>query len=119
MSYTRCCRFPQYPSGGKLKNARGIIKSINENGFSHLISTEYGSSGNPIFLKDSLNVIGIHKARDIENEENYGDFIYPIFKIINDFIEKSKKIKNKENKPIRHLSSKINHKNRKRNTISQ
>ena len=74
-------------------NARGIIKIINENSFSHLTSTEYGSSGSPIFLKDSLNVIGIHKARDIEKEENYGDFISPIFKIINDFIEKSKKTK--------------------------
>ena len=92
---------PQYPSGGKLKNVRGIIKSINEDSFIHLTRKEYGSSGNPIFLKDTLKVIGMHKAGSNEKEENYGGFIFPIFKILNDFIEKNKKNENKGNKPIR------------------
>ena len=92
---------PQYPSGGKLKNVRGIIKSINEDSFIHLTRKEYGSSGNPIFLKDTLKVIGMHKAGSDEKEENYGGFIFPIFKILNDFIEKNKKNENKGNKPIR------------------
>ena len=91
---------PQYPSGGKLKNARGIIKSINEDSFTHLASTEYGSSGSPIFLKDSLKIIGIHKKRSIDKEENYGDFISPIFKILKDFIEKKTKNENYENKHV-------------------
>ena len=73
---------PQYASGAELKNARGIIKSINEDEFIHLVSTVYGSSGSPIFLKDSLKVIGIHKERDLYKEENIGDFISPIFNII-------------------------------------
>lgn len=77
---------PQYPSSGRLKNARGIIKSINEDILIHLVSTEYGSSGSPIFLRNSLKVIGIHKARSEEKEENYGNLISPIFKIIKDEI---------------------------------
>lgn len=70
---------PQYASGAELKNSKGIIKSINEDEFFHLVSTEGGSSGSPIFLKDSLKVIGIHKRRDPDKEENVGDFISPIF----------------------------------------
>ena len=98
---------PQYPSGGRLKNAQGIIKSINEDNIIHLVNTEYGSSGSPIFLKDSLKVIGIHKARNNEKEENYGNLIFPILKIIKDEIllrnisnEKNKNNKNNENKTI-------------------
>ena len=94
---------PQYPSSGRLKNARGIIKSINEDILIHLVSTEYGSSGSPIFLKNSLKVIGIHKARSEEKEENYGNLISPIFKIIKDelFLINNVIDKNKENKTKR------------------
>ena len=81
---------PQYASGAELKNAKGIIKSIKEDEFFHLVSTEDGSSGSPIFLKDSLKVIGIHKRRDPDKEENVGDFISPIFnRIKNDFFKKN------------------------------
>jgi hypothetical protein len=38
----------------------------------------------------------MHKAGSNEKEENYGGFIFPIFKILNDFIEKNKKMKTKE-----------------------
>lgn len=103
---------PQYPSAGRLKNARGIIKSINEDEFIHLVSTESGSSGSPIFLKDSLKIIGIHKARSEEKEENYGNLISPIFKIIkdeifliNNFIERNKNNKNNnENNTKKYVS---------------
>ena len=55
----------QYP-GGKLSYSKGKIKKINNNEFTHLASTEPGSSGSPIFLLDSNKVIGIHKG----SEEN-------------------------------------------------
>jgi len=86
---------PQYPSGQKLKNARGIIKDIDNNEIIHLANTEKGSSGSPIFLVDSIKVIGIHKQGDSFYKENIGDFIYPALdEIYKDF---SKKIYKKKN----------------------
>ena len=41
----------------------------------NLASTKKGSSGSPIFLKDGIKVIGIHKSGNKNNSENYGDFI--------------------------------------------
>ena len=78
----------------KLKNSRGIIKKIENEEFIHLASTEHGSSGSPIFLKDSIKIIGIHKQGDREQTENYADFISPIFNILKNDI---KIIKNKIN----------------------
>ena len=52
---------PQYARGEDLVNARGIIKKINKYEFTHLANTEEGSSGSPIFLENSIDVIGIHK----------------------------------------------------------
>ena len=53
----------QFPKGGDLQFSEGKIKSINfyKYEFSHLASTLNGSSGSPIFLKDSIKVLGIHK----------------------------------------------------------
>ena len=53
----------QYPKG-QLSYAYGKIKEINKikYEFSHLVSTNVGSSGSPIFLKDSIQVIGIHRG---------------------------------------------------------
>jgi len=83
---------PQYPNGKELMNARGIIKEINNNEFTHLANTEKGSSGSPIFLENSIDVIGIHKEDNKDKTENYGDFIYPaINKIKNDIREKKNK----------------------------
>ena len=73
---------PQYPSGQKLKNSKGIIKNINNYEFIHLASTENCSSGSPIFLKDSIKIIGIHKQGNKKKNENYADFIFPIFNIL-------------------------------------
>ena len=78
---------PQYAGGKKLVNARGIIKEINKYEFTHLVNTEKGSSGSPIFLENSIFVIGIHKQGN--KTENYGDFIYPVIELIrNDIYEK-------------------------------
>ena len=51
----------QYPSG-KSSYSFGKLKSINDNfEFAHSASTLQGSSGSPIFLKNTSKVIGIHK----------------------------------------------------------
>ena len=68
----------QYPLGN-ISYSNGIIKKINQNEFTHNASTLSGSSGSPVFIKDSIRVIGIHKASKIDDSENYGDFIRPIF----------------------------------------
>ena len=70
-----------------MSHSKGIIKSIHNYEFSHLANTQEGSSGSPIFLKDSNKVIGIHKA-GIRNIENFGDFIYPVINIIKEDIIK-------------------------------
>ena len=73
---------PQYPLGEKLKNARGIIKGINKYEIIHTACTEEGSSGSPIFLSNTVKVIGIHKEGCSDHIKNFGNFIYPIFKIL-------------------------------------
>ena len=83
---------PQYVKGKELMNARGIIKEIDKNEFTHLANTEKGSSGSPIFLENSIDVIGIHKEGNTDKTEHYGDFIYPAIDIIkNDIKEKRNK----------------------------
>jgi len=69
----------QFPKGGKLGFSKGKIKEINKYEITHLSSTEPGSSGSPIFLIDSIKVIGIHKQGSKNNNENYGDLLGPIF----------------------------------------
>ena len=68
----------QYPKG-TLSYASGKIIEINRYEFGHLVSTKAGSSGSPIFLKDTTTVIGIHKSESRNYEKNFGDFIGPIF----------------------------------------
>ena len=76
----------QYP-GGKLAQASGKIEDIYKKDyqFSHSASTEKGSSGSPVFLKDSIEVIGIHKSGVSDNSENYGNFIGPVFNFFKNF----------------------------------
>ena len=62
----------QYPRG-KLSYSNGIIKEIKNNEITHLASTEPGSSGSPIFIKDTIKVIGIHKSGTVDNKKNYAD----------------------------------------------
>ena len=78
----------QYPRG-KPGISIGKIKKIDNYEFTHLASTEYGSSGSPIFLENNTKVIGINKSGKKDNEnnksENYGDFIGPIFNYFKNF----------------------------------
>ena len=69
----------QYPLRERLSYANGLIEKIDEYEFTHKASTKSGSSGSPVFLKDNIKVIGIHKCKRKDNSENYGDFIGPIF----------------------------------------
>ena len=77
----------QYPKG-ILSYAYGEIKKIykTRNYFAHKASTKEGSAGSPIFLKDSIQVIGIHKGG--VSDENYGEFIGPIFNYFQNFTVK-------------------------------
>ena len=76
----------QYPNG-KLCMSFGKITNISNFTFSHSTSTQDGSSGSPIFLKNTTKVIGIHKSYNgnVDEPENYGNFIGPIFKYFKDF----------------------------------
>ena len=68
----------QYPKG-ILSLSNGKIEKINHYTFSHSASTEHGSSGSPIFLKDTTKVIGIHKSASNDEPDNKGNFIGPIY----------------------------------------
>jgi len=82
---------PQFPKGEELVNARGIIKEIDEYEFTHLANTEHDSSGSPIFLENSVYVLGIHIGSDKFKNNKYGYFIYPALDII------KRDIRNKRN----------------------
>ena len=80
--------YPQYIiKEKKFKKGEGIIKDISKYEFCYSAETEKGSSGNPIYLKNTYKIIGIHKA-DIKKEENSCDFIYPVINIIIEDIRK-------------------------------
>ena len=70
---------PQYPED-KLSVSEGRIIKINDsNELVYDASTEDGSSGSPIFLKNTKEVIGIHKEGNTHTrKENYGTLINSI-----------------------------------------
>ena len=51
----------QYPEGNKLSYSEDKIININNNELIHDASTTSGSSGSPILIKNTIEVIGIHK----------------------------------------------------------
>ena len=77
---------PQYIQGKEF--VRGKIVKINQNEFTYLTNFVLASSGSPIILVNSNNVIGIHKEGNKDETENYGDFIYPVINIIKEDIKK-------------------------------
>lgn len=83
----------QYPIGLEQCNSEGKIININHKRITHNASTQCGSSGSPIILKNNSYVIGIHKSGS-SLKENYGDFICDV---IND-INKQETIKSYEEK---------------------
>ncbi len=91
---------PQYFLGKKLTNSTRIITDINNYVFTHTSSTGKGSFGSPIFLKESINVIGIHKQENPEIPENYGNFIYPALDKIKEYIQNKNKTSSNLKKSI-------------------
>jgi len=77
---------PQFPGGNVLSVAFGSIIGKDEENLLYSASTDYGSSGSPVLLLDSLKIIGIHKESVFSNE-NCGTFI-------KDILEWIKEIKN-------------------------
>jgi len=70
----------QYAKCEKLGYSRGEIIRIEEYELIYNASTDFGSSGSPIFLKNTTEVIGIHKQGDHEELENYGNFYIQLLK---------------------------------------
>ena len=71
-----------YPKAEKLSVGSGKIKEINENNnfeFYHNSPTDQGSSGSPIILFHSQQVIGVHKKGHKTKKLNSGTFIFEIF----------------------------------------
>ena len=65
---------PQYPKLEDLSYSEGDIKSTENYEITHLASTDFGSSGSPIFLENSSKVLGIHYGSNENKKENYGNF---------------------------------------------
>ena len=85
---------PQYPEGNKLSFSEGKIIKINiENDeLVYDASTKSGSSGSPILLKDTTEIIWIHKQGNTKTrKENYGTLINSIIEFIQSKNNKSKK----------------------------
>ena len=70
----------QYPKDDIEVASGRVIKIINKYEFKHSIDTDYGPSGSPIILFNTLKVIGIHKQGDKNEDINFGTFIGEIFK---------------------------------------
>ena len=95
-----------YPKG-ILSYSYGIITAkTNTYEFSHSASTEEGSSGAPIFLKNSDKVIGIHTGSNLAKTINYGNFIGPIF----DYLRKKSHQKNNLIINPQNINNNINYK---------
>ena len=69
---------PQYPGGNELCYSEGNIEPISSFELIHNANTLEGSSGSPIFLKNTTTVIGIHKQGNSKKLINFGSFIHSI-----------------------------------------
>ena len=82
----------QFPKGKNLSYSTGKITKISGYELAHNAATDKGSSGSPIFLENTQEVIGIHKQGSLEKLENYGNFLYPVI----ESIKSNNKIDNKK-----------------------
>jgi V8-like Glu-specific endopeptidase len=73
---------PQFPKGQNISYSKGYINEIDNYELIHNGTTKSDSSGSPIFLENSTQVIGIHKLGNINKTENYGNFIYQIIQLL-------------------------------------
>ena len=84
-----------YPNG-ILNYSYGKIENIDHYTFSHSASIDIGSSGGPIFLKNTIKVIGIHKSTNEDIPINYGNFIGPIYKYFRNLPKHKDRFNNKK-----------------------
>ena len=73
----------QFPESKKLSYSNGKIKDVNNFEIIYDASTKSGSSGSPILIKNTTEVIGIHKQGSNIKKENYGTLINSIIQILN------------------------------------
>ena len=73
---------PQFPEGKNLSYSEGKIKNIKDGMLVYDASTNFGSSGSPIFLKDTTEVIGIHKKGNESKQRNSGISIFSIIQAL-------------------------------------
>ena len=73
----------QYPLGKNISYSEGKIKNIKNEELIYDASTKLGSSGSPILIKNTIEVIGIHKQGCDEKTENYGILLYSIIQLLN------------------------------------
>ena len=67
----------QFPLATEQSKSEGWIKEIDGNKLYHTASTQGGSSGSPLILKNESEIFGIHYGRgDNVNEHNNANFIY-------------------------------------------
>ena len=81
-----------FPKGKNICSFKGKIKEINNDEFIHTANAIEDSSGSPIFLENSKNVIGINKQGG--KDENFADFIFTIINQLEKDEQKNKKDKN-------------------------
>ena len=78
----------QFPEGNRLSLSKGKITGklkTYEDMFFHEASTEKGSSGSPIVLKNDDRVLGIHKGAIEGKEKNIGIFIGDIVESLKEY----------------------------------
>ena len=73
----------QFPEGKYLSYSIGKITDMYDYELVHDASTKPGSSGSPIVLKGSTEVLGIHKQGNKKKNLNYGTFIHSFIKELN------------------------------------
>ena len=82
-----------------VKVSYGNLKNIEDSTFYHSCSTDKGSSGSPIFLKNNNKLIGIHIGGIKEGNSNNGYFLKaPILEFKSKLVEDEKEKKEKEEK---------------------
>ena len=70
----------QYPQALEQCASQGKIIKIYNKEITHESSTEQGSSGSPIVIKNQIEVIGVHKSGSEENKLNCGNLIIDVIK---------------------------------------
>jgi len=80
--------------------SNGMITDVEKYEFRHDTTTEAGTLGCPIFLKNTNKVLGIQKGGSVSSQTQFGDFIWPISEYLNNHNIEIKSFKNSSSKVI-------------------